>query len=94
MLARAPGLHPGLESGPSAADPARVRDPPQSAPASPVAGFRCPTEATTRTGRSWAVPYPKKDSRRRPDQRISPDRMTWTRFPAPTVWQASPAIRH
>jgi hypothetical protein len=28
----APGLHPRVEPEPSAADPARVRDPPQSAP--------------------------------------------------------------
>ena len=51
-LARAPGPHPDLESGPSVADPARVRDPPQSAPASPVAGLRCPAATATRTGRS------------------------------------------
>ena len=39
--------HPDLESGPSAADPAPVRDPSQSAPASPVTGRRCPAEATS-----------------------------------------------
>jgi len=33
MPARAPGPHPHLEPGPPAADPARVRDPPQPAPA-------------------------------------------------------------
>ena len=52
MPARAPGPHPDLESGPSATDPAPVRDPSQLAPASPVTGRRCPAEATTRTGRS------------------------------------------
>ena len=33
-----------------------------------------------RTGRSGPVPRPKTHSRRWPDQRISPGRMTWTRF--------------
>ena len=41
-------------------------------------------ETTTRTGRSRPVPRPKTDSRRWPDQRISPGRMTWTRFSART----------
>jgi len=52
MPSRALGPHPHLEPGPSAADPARVRDPPQSAPTAPVAGLRCAAEAATRTGRS------------------------------------------
>jgi len=43
---------PDLESRPSAADPASVRDPSQSAPAPPVAERRCPAETATRTGRS------------------------------------------
>jgi putative transposase len=42
MPPRTPGPHPDLESEPSAVDPARVRDPPQPAPASPVTGRRCP----------------------------------------------------
>src|ERR1035438_2156433 len=36
MPTRAPGPHPRLEPEPSAADPARIRDPSQSAPASPL----------------------------------------------------------
>ena len=52
MPTRAPGPHPDLEPGPPAADLARVRDPPQSAQAAPVAGFCCPAETATRTGRS------------------------------------------
>jgi hypothetical protein len=35
-----------------APNPARVRDPPQSAPAAPVTGVRCAAETATRTGRS------------------------------------------
>ena len=50
--ARVAGAHPHLESEPSAADPAPVRDPPQPAQAPPVTGRRCPTETPTRTGRS------------------------------------------
>src|ERR1022692_218893 len=73
-----------LEPEPSAADPARVRDPPQPAPASPVAGRRCPAETATRTDRSRAVPRTKTGSRRWPNQRISPGRVTWMRFSAPT----------
>ena len=41
-----------LEPGPSAADPAPVRDPPQSAPASPLPARRRAAETATRTGRS------------------------------------------
>jgi hypothetical protein len=52
MPTRAPGPHPDLEPEPSAADPAPAGDPPQSAPASPVTGRRCPAETATRTGRS------------------------------------------
>jgi hypothetical protein len=52
MPARASRSRPHLESGPSAADPARVRDPSQSAPASPVTGLRCAAETAARTGRS------------------------------------------
>jgi transposase InsO family protein len=36
-----------------------VRNPRQSAPASPVARRRCPAETATRTGRSRPVPRPK-----------------------------------
>ena len=42
-------------------------------------------ETATRTRRSCAVPRPKTGSHRWPDQRISPGRMTWTRFPARTT---------
>ena len=49
MPPRAPGPHPHLEPEPSAANPARVRKPPQSAPASSVAGRRCAAETATRT---------------------------------------------
>src|SRR6266700_853692 len=55
MPPRTPGPHPGLEPGPSAADPARVRDPPQSAPAAPVTELRCAAQTPTRTGRSRPV---------------------------------------
>jgi hypothetical protein len=58
MPARAPGPHPCLEPGPSAADLARVRDPPQSAPAAPLPGRSRATETPTRTGRSRPVPRP------------------------------------
>jgi hypothetical protein len=50
-----------------------------------VTGRRCPAETSTRTRRSPPAPRPKTRSRRWPDQRISPSRMTWTRFSAPTV---------
>jgi len=85
MPARAAGPHPHREPGPSAANPARVRDSPQSAPASQVAGRRCAAETATRTDRSRAVPDPETGSRRWPDQRIPPGRMTWTSFSAPTT---------
>ena len=58
MPARAPGPHARLEPGPSAADLARVRDPPQSAPAAPLPGCSCAAETSTGTGRSQAVPRP------------------------------------
>jgi transposase len=79
-----PGPHPGLEPDPSAADLARIRDPPQSAPAAPFPGRSRAAETATRTGRSRPVPRPKADPNRLPDQRIPPGRMTWTRFPART----------
>src|SRR6266536_5639590 len=44
MPLRAPGPNPHLEPGPSAADPARVRDPPQSASASPLPERSCAAE--------------------------------------------------
>jgi len=84
MPPRAPGPHLYMEPGPSATDPASVRDPPQPAPASPSAGRRCSAETATQTGRPRPVPRPKTRSRRRPDQRIPPGRMTWTRFSART----------
>jgi hypothetical protein len=40
MPPRAPGPHPDLEPAPSAADPARLRDPPQPAPAAPLPARR------------------------------------------------------
>jgi hypothetical protein len=64
--------------------PARVRDPPQSAPAAPLAALRRPTETATTTGHSRPVPRTKADSHRWHDQRISPGRVTWIRFSAPT----------
>src|SRR5215472_19258656 len=84
MPARAPRPYPHLESGPSAPDPAPVRDPPQSAPAAPLARRRRPAETATATGHSRAAPGTKTDSRRRYDQRISPGRMRWIRFSALT----------
>src|SRR6266516_4331288 len=49
---RAPGPHPRREPAPSAADPARVRDPPQPAPAAPLPARRRAAETAARTGRS------------------------------------------
>ena len=84
MPPRASRPHPHLKSEPSAADPAPVRDPPQSAPTAPLAPLRCSAETATPTGPSRAVPRKKTDSCRWHDQRISPGRMAWTRFSAPT----------
>ncbi len=85
MPPRTPGPHPRLEPGPSAADPARVRDSPQPAPASPLPARRRAAETATPAGRSGTAPRPKTHSRRRHDQRISPGRMTWTGLSAPTA---------
>src|SRR3954470_10207646 len=85
MPARAPRPYPHLESGPSATDPAPVRDPPQSAPAAPLARRRRPAETATATGHSRAAPGTTTDSRRWHDQRISPGRMRWMRFSALTT---------
>src|SRR2546429_7454337 len=85
MPPRTPRPHPHLEPEPPAADPAPVRDPPQPAPAPPLPARRSTNETTTRTGRSRAVPRPKTTSHRRHDQRISPGRMTWTGFSAPSL---------
>jgi putative transposase len=71
---------PHLEPGPSAAGPARLRDPPQSAPAAQVPARRRAAETATRTGQPRPLPRPKTRSRRWPGQRISPGRMPWTRF--------------
>src|SRR5216683_2369629 len=84
MPPRAPGPHARLEPGPSAADLAGVRDPPQSAPATPPPGRSCTAETSTGTGRSRAAPCPETDSHRLPHQRIPPGRITWTRFSART----------
>src|SRR6266581_394516 len=84
MPPRAPGPHPHLEPGPSAADPAPVRDPPRSAPAAPLPAHCRAAETATRAGQSRPVPRPETGSRRWPDQRIPPGRVTWTRFSART----------
>jgi putative transposase len=84
MPPRAAGPRPHLEPGPSAADLARLRDAPQSAPAAPLPARRRAAETATRAGRSRSVPCPKTHSRQWADQRISPGRMTWTRFSART----------
>ena len=89
MPTRAPGPRPRLEPGPSAADPERLRDPPQSAPAAPLPARRRAAETATRAGRPRPVPRPKTGSRRWHDQRISPGRMTWTRLSARTVLSTS-----
>src|ERR1035438_4388665 len=52
MPSRAPGPHPRVEPAPSAADPARVREPPQPASAAPLPERRRAAEAAARTGRS------------------------------------------
>ena len=59
----------------------------QSAPATPLPARRRAAETATRACRSCAVPRPKTGSRRWPDQRISPGRMTWTGFSARTGGQ-------
>jgi hypothetical protein len=67
-----------------AAGPARSRDPPQSAPPAPLPARSRVAETATPAGRSRPVPRPETGSRRWADQRISPGRMTWTRFSART----------
>ncbi len=84
MPPRTPGPHPRLEPGPSATDPERLRNPPQSAPAAPLPERRSAAETATRAGRPRPVPHPKTGSRRWHDQRISPGGMTWTRLSART----------
>ena len=59
--------------------------PTQSASASPLPARCRAAETATPAGRSRSVPRPKAHFRRRHDQRISPDRMTWTRLSAPTA---------
>jgi putative transposase len=51
MPPRTPGPHPHLEPGPSAAGPAPVRNPPQSAPPSPIPERSRAAETATRTSR-------------------------------------------
>src|SRR5450755_5175936 len=85
MPPRAAGPHPHLEPGPPATDPARLRNAPQSAPAAPLPARGRAAETATRAGRPRPVSRPKTGSRQRPDQRISPGRMTWIRFSASTV---------
>jgi transposase len=67
MPPRAPGPHPNLEPAPSAADPARVRNPPQPAPVTPLPAQPRATETATRTGQSRPVPRPKTGSCQWPD---------------------------
>ena len=57
--------------------------------ASPLSARCRAAETATRAGRSRPVPRPKTRSRRWPDQRISPGRMTWTRFSARTTRQTT-----
>jgi transposase len=52
--------------------------------AAPLPARRRAAETATRAGRSRSVPRPKTDAHQCPDQRISPGRMTWTRFSART----------
>src|ERR1039457_5194481 len=92
MPPRAAGPSPCLESEPSAADPARLRDPPQSAPVAPLPARRRAAETATRTDQSRSLPRPKTGSGGGPDQQISPGRMTGTMFSerrvgCPTSWQ-------
>src|ERR1035441_8451239 len=56
----------------------------RTAPARHGAAPRRAADTATRAGRPRPVPRPKTRSRHWPDQRISPDRMTWTRFSART----------
>src|ERR1039457_5195398 len=91
MPPRTPGPHPHLEPGTPATDPAPVRDPPQSAPTAPLPARRRAAETATRTVRPRPVPHPKTSSGRRPDQRISPGGMRWTRLSARTVHPRSAA---
>ena len=85
MPPRAPGPRPHLEPGPPAADTARLRNPPQSAPATPLPARRRAAETAARIRRPRPVPCPETHSRRWPDQRISPGRMTRTRLSARTA---------
>ena len=85
MPTRTPGPHPRLEPGPSATDPERLRDPPQSAPAPPLPARSRAAETATRASRPRPIPCSKTGSRWWPDQRISPGRLTWTRFSARTM---------
>jgi transposase InsO family protein len=50
------------------------------ASAAPLPARRRAAETAARTGRSRPVPRPTTHPRRWPGQRISPGRMTWTRF--------------
>jgi putative transposase len=81
-----------MEPGPPTADPEPVRNPPQSPPAAPRPARCRAAETPTPAGRSRPVPRPETASRRWPDQRISPGRMTWTRFSARTGLLRSPLI--
>ena len=66
------------------ADPARLRGPPQSAPATPLPARCRATETATRACRSCAALRTKTASRQWPDQRVSPGRITWAGFSART----------
>jgi hypothetical protein len=59
--------------------------PTQSAPAAPLSQRRRTTETAARARRSCPAPHPKTSSGRRPDQRISPGGVTWTKLSARTA---------
>ena len=64
MPPRGPGPHPLWNQAHLRQVLRQYETPPQSAPAAPRAGRRCPTETATRTGRSRPVPRPETGSRR------------------------------
>jgi len=84
MPTRTPGPHPNLESGPICGRILRDYEIHynQHRPRRSLHGAAA--EPATRAGRSQPAPRLQTDSRRRPDQRIPPGRMTWTTFSART----------
>ena len=71
-------------------NPARLRGPPQSTPATPLPARCRPTETATRACRSCAAPRTKTASGQWPDQRVSPGRITRTGFSARTPLGGQP----